>query len=205
MYHRLLPLLGLLSVLVTHAERNPIRLTHGPMLGHVESNSVRVWIRTSDPGEFLVHYGTSSEQLDQTAPGGKTRLENDNTGHVVVGNLLADTEYHYQVSVNNRPHGWPGKFRTLPSAASTRNPEYNPEGLFNFKFQIGSCANQNPLHGMGHRAPTYENLNRDWVDKVHFHIMNGDWLYEELRTYQPEAWRLVQGAEDYPLSVKVMP
>jgi alkaline phosphatase D len=205
MYHRLLLLLGLLSVLVVHAERNPIRLTHGPMLGHVESNSVRVWIRTSDPGEFVVHYGTSSDQLDQTASGGTTRIENDNTGHVVVGDLVPNTDYHYQVWVNNRPHGWPGQFRTLPSAASTRNPKYNPEGLFNFKFQIGSCANQNPLHGMGHRSPTYEHLNNDWASKVNFHIMNGDWLYEELREYPAEAWRLAQGLNGLPSSVATMP
>ncbi len=35
--------------------------------------------------------------------------------------------------------------------------------------------------------------------------MNGDWLYEELRDYPPEAWRLTQGVKDYPLPVQVMP
>ncbi len=87
-------------------------------------------------------------------------------------------------------------FVTLPSPDDTRNAKYNPKGLFNFRFQIGSCANQNPLHGVGHREPTYENLNRDWADKVHFHMMNGDWLYEELREYPPEAWRLTQGLDE---------
>src|SRR5439155_1131256 len=56
-----------------------------------------------------------------------------------------------------------------------------------------------------HRSPTYENLNRDWAGKLHFHIMNGDWLYEELRTYPPEAWRLVQGVDKLPKCVEVMP
>ncbi|MGE3779307.1 MAG: alkaline phosphatase D family protein, partial [Pirellulaceae bacterium] len=96
-------------------------------------------------------------------------------------------------------------FRTLPSADRTRNVPHNPKGLFNFRFEIGSCANQNPASGVGHRAPTYENLNRDWASKVHFHIMNGDWLYEELRGYPPEAWRLAHGAEQLPRSVQVMP
>lgn len=27
--------------------------------------------------------------------------------------------------------------------------------------------------------------------------MNGDWLYEELREYPPEAWRLIQGIVNY--------
>lgn len=35
--------------------------------------------------------------------------------------------------------------------------------------------------------------------------MNGDWLYEELREYPPEAWRLVQGVEKFPATVEVMP
>ncbi|MCA9032036.1 MAG: alkaline phosphatase D family protein, partial [Planctomycetaceae bacterium] len=187
------------------AERDPIWLTHGPMLGKPTAHSMRVWGRTSDPGEFEVHYGTSEETLDQVSKPAATLLAHDNTGFAELTDLKSDTRYHYQIWVNGRPHGLPGSFRTLPSAEDTREPKLNPEGLFNFRFEIGSCANQNPLHGVGHRLPTYENLNRDWADKVHFHIMNGDWLYEELREYPPEAWRLTQGVEEYPLSVQVMP
>jgi len=187
------------------ADRDPIWLTHGPMLGQPTATSMAVWGRTSDPGEFHVHYGTSTEQLDQLSKPATTELAHDNTGVAHLQNLKSDTRYHYQIQVNGRPHGLPGSFRTLPSADDTRNAEYNPEGLFNFRFQIGSCANQNPLHGGGHRATTYENLNNDWSEKVHFHIMNGDWLYEELREYSPEAWQIIQGAKDFPLAVKVMP
>jgi phosphodiesterase/alkaline phosphatase D-like protein len=197
--------LNILFVASASAERDPIRLTHGPMLGRAGAHSVAVWGRTSDPGEFTVHYGTDPDNLDQISQPGKTTLEHDNTGVAMLKDLKSDTRYHYQIWVNDRPHGLPGSFRTLPSPDDTRNAEYNPEGLFNFRFQIGSCANQNPLHGVGHREPTYENLNRDWADKVYFHIMNGDWLYEELREYPPEAWRLTQGVDKFPLSVQVMP
>jgi hypothetical protein len=34
------------------AQRDPIRLTHGPMLGRPTANSMAVWGRTSDAGEF---------------------------------------------------------------------------------------------------------------------------------------------------------
>lgn len=187
------------------SKRDPIRLTHGPMLGMPTSNSVRVWARTSEPGEFKVRFGTDPAQLGKISGVGATRIEHDNTGVLELTGLNADTRYHYQVWVNDRPHGLPGTFRTLPSTSGSRNPEHNPNGVFNFRFQIGSCANQNPLHGGGHRATTYEHLNRDWADKVHFHIMNGDWLYEELRTYPTEAWRLTQGVNELPLAVEVMP
>ncbi|MCA9046164.1 MAG: metallophosphoesterase family protein [Planctomycetaceae bacterium] len=195
----------LLTATTVQAERDPIWLTHGPMLGKPTAHSMRVWGRTSDPGEFEVHYGTSEERLDLVSKPATTLLAHDNTGFAELTDLKSDTRYHYQIWVNGRPHGLPGSFHTLPSAEDTREPKLNPDGLFNFRFEIGSCANQNPLHGMGHRLPTYENLNRDWAEKVHFHIMNGDWLYEELREYPPEAWRLTQDVEEYPLSVQVMP
>lgn len=195
----------LFSILSLGAARDPIRLTHGPMLGHPTAESVRVWGRTSDSGEFSVRYGVTEGKLSQISKSVTTRIENDNTGYVTLDGLKSDQRYYYQIQVNDRPHGMPGSFLTLPSAEKTRNAKYNPEGLFNFRFQIGSCANQNPVHGNGHRAKTYETLNRDWADKTHFHIMNGDWLYEELREYPAEAWRLRSGIDKIPPVVEHMP
>ena len=185
--------------------RDPIRLTHGPMLGMSTHESIRIWARTSEPGQFHVRYGTDARRLDAVSDAAETAIEHDNTGTLHLKGLQPDTRYHYQVWVNDRPHGLPGTFRTLPSWEASANAEHNPDGRFNFRFQIGSCANQNPLHGSGHRATTYEHLNRDWADKVHFHIMNGDWLYEELRTYPAEAWRLRQGLPALPMVTQVMP
>lgn len=188
-----------------HAERDPIRLTHGPMLGRPGAGSVTVWARTSDPGEFRVRYGLSESALDQESEAGVTRIEDDNTGTVTLAGLEGDRRYSYQVYLNDRPHGLPGSFLTLPDSEKVRNPEYNPRGLFNFRFQVGSCANQNPLHGNGHRLRTYENLNRDWAHRTHFHLMNGDWLYEELREHPVEAWRLENGVAKLPRGVELMP
>ncbi len=202
---RLSLILSALVCLTAHAERDPIRLTHGPMLGKPTATSMAVWGRTSDPGQFVVKYGLAPDRLDQASAPATTTIDHDNTGTAQLAGLKPDTRYHYQIYVADRPHGLPGSFLTLPSAELVRNAEHNPKGLFNFRFEAGSCANQNPLNGIGHRAPTYENLNRDWADKTHFHIMNGDWLYEELREYPAEAWRLEQGVEKLPRSVEVMP
>lgn len=175
------------------------------MLGNPTADSVRVWARTSDPDEFVVHYGLDPEALTERSQPAVTLLSNDNTGVAELKNLKSGQRYYYEVHVEGRPHGLPGSFLTLPSAEESRNPDYNPEGLFNFRFQLGSCANQNPRHGIGHRLPVYERLNRDWADKTHFHIMNGDWLYEELREHPVEAWRLRTAAEKLPRPVEVMP
>ena len=184
---------------------DPIRLTHGPMLGRPTDHSMLVWARTSEPGQFQVRYGKRKDHHARISKPGTTSIDHDNTGVVKLDDLESNTRYHYQVWVNGHAHGLPGSFVTLPSHDDVHHAVHNPNGLFNFRFQIGSCSNQNPLHGNGHRLPTYENLNRDWAKKVHFHIMNGDWLYEELRTYPPEAWRLAHGLKDYPEAVKVMP
>ena len=58
------PLVVTLLMSSLDAARDPIRLTHGPMLGHPTSSSVRVWARTSDPGEFQVLYGTEEAKLE---------------------------------------------------------------------------------------------------------------------------------------------
>lgn len=204
--HGLLVFLVLVTCAVpAFAQRDPIRLTHGPMLGQATARSMAVWGRTSDPGEFIVRYGTDPARLDQESKPATTALEHDNTGVAQLSGLKSDTRYHYEIWVNGRPHGFPASFRTLPTADDTRNAEHNPQGLFNFRFQIGSCANQNPLSSVGHSLPTYQTLNRDWADKVHFHIMNGDWLYEELRGYPVEAWRLTQGVEKVPKVVELLP
>jgi len=203
------PIVLLISCLSLSASaqdhRDPIRLTHGPMLGKPTTDSVLVWGRTSEEGEFVVKYGLAENTLDQTSQPATTKIGHDLTGFTQLSGLKGDTRYYYQIFVEGNPHGLPGSFLTLPSKKDSIHPEHNPEGLFNFRFEVGSCANQNPIHGIGHRAPVYENLNQDWADKTHFHIMNGDWLYEELRTYPAEAWRLTQGVNTLPPVVENAP
>src|SRR4051812_37802046 len=125
------------------AQRDPIRLTHEPMLGKPTAHSMTVWGRTSDAGQFTVHYGTNPERLNQISKPATTTIDHDNTGAAQLTDLNPDTPYYYEIWVNDRPHGLPGSFHTLPSADDARNEKYNPLGLFNFRFEIGSCANQN--------------------------------------------------------------
>src|SRR6056297_3316911 len=101
--------------------RDPIRLTHGPMLGQPTAHSMVVWGRTSEPGEFTVHYGTDPAKLAQVSQVGETSISDDNTGTVTLVDLQPDTRYHYQIWVNERPHGLPGSFLTLPSEETSRN------------------------------------------------------------------------------------
>ena len=60
--------------------RDPIRLTHGPMLGQPTATSMVVWARTSEAGTFTVHYGTQPDPLDQISAPATTANDDDNTG-----------------------------------------------------------------------------------------------------------------------------
>src|SRR5262245_50546722 len=114
------------------AQRDPLRLTHGPMLGKPTAHSMSVWGRTSEPGQFTVRYGTQADRLDQTSKPATTTIDHDNTGVAELTQLRSDTRYYYEIVVNGRPHGLPGSFHTLPTSKDTRNEPYNPKGLFNF-------------------------------------------------------------------------
>jgi alkaline phosphatase D len=182
-------------------------LSHGPMLGMVGGNSVRVWCRTSKPAEFEARLGPAPDRLELVSRPVATRFDEDLTGWVEVNGLQPDSVYHYRIFIGGLPQGLPGSFRTLPDAELTRNEEHNPRGLFNFKFEIGSCANQNPKNGIGHTLPLYDTMLRKLRGDVHFHIMNGDWLYEERRQHPPAAWLAENflGAEQAPAVLRHAP
>ena len=112
--------------------RDPIRLTHGPMLGKPTAHSVSVWGRTSDPGDFVVKYGTTADALTQTSPVTTTSIAHDNTGVAELIDLKADTRYHYQIFVLGNPHGLPGSFLTLPSVKGSINAEHHQK--------LGACT-----------------------------------------------------------------
>ena len=182
-------------------------MTHGPILGKPTASSMAVWARTSEPIEFEVRYGVSLDTLHGSAKASKTAWDHDCTGVVEITNLESSSRYHYQVFVNGLPQGQPGTFKTLPDSQKAKNAEYNPKGLYNLRFEFGSCANQNPEHGIGHSLPLYQTMNNRIADDIDFAIMNGDWLYEELREATPAAWLATNGLTEAqtPRSVSLMP
>ena len=164
------------------------QITHGPILGRLSSDGVGVWARTSRPGQFRVVYGPASNPAEQTTAAVTTQLAHDNTGWVHIQGLKANTKYFYRVAVGTENDSLGGSFRTLPRAAEYRDPELNPRGVFNFSFEFGCGNAQKPGHGGGYNAPAFKTMLEKLKDKIHFSILNGDWLYEDYRTYSPEQW-----------------
>jgi alkaline phosphatase D len=163
-------------------------VTHGPLVGKISEQSVRIWARTLRSGPFTVIYGTDPGQLLQESGPVTTVISQDNTGWVELTNLKPQTQYYYQISIAKIPSGPAGSFITLPSAKDHHEPTYNPKGLFNFRFQFGSCASQNPGGGINQSLPTWATMHRKLQGKALFSIMNGDFIYEEHRSMRVAEW-----------------
>ncbi|GIW78560.1 MAG: hypothetical protein KatS3mg105_0367 [Gemmatales bacterium] len=182
-------------------------ITHGPILGHVTSDSIRIWARTSKAGAFWIEFGENAERLDHKSHTVRTSVAHDNTGVVTLTGLKPRTTYYYKAVTKDQSDGPGGKFHTLPDPARLRDPRFNPRGLFNFKFEFACGNNQAPEHGNGPSLPTYDTLLKKVKDDVDFAILNGDWLYEDARDYPAANWRKQVGIafEQTPKVVRLAP
>lgn len=186
MKYLLLILIGIVSVLPVQSDNSfvDLKVTHGPMLGRPGPTTMSIWVRTNIPGEVSVRYGTEPLKQLMVSDYVDSIIENDNTAIVTLTNLYPDTLYYYTVD-----KGLGGTFKTLPQESDYVDEEHNPEGLFNFQFEFVSCVNQSWGNSMGPSMPIYDTLNEQVADKVHFAILNGDWLYEEDRDFPASAWK----------------
>jgi len=164
-------------------------ISHGPILGGITSDSVKVWIRTHEalPIEIKVSETLPFEDVASTM--GTTDPGKDFTGWVTISGLKANTRYYYAVLLRGEivdtrhaiDQPWPS-FRTLPDTSSYAH-EYNPHGLFNFSFSVGACQRQrspSDTYGVYADPPVFNTLWEEHRDRVAFHIINGDYTYEEL-------------------------
>ena len=187
--------LALLMATASAAELMPevaVYVSHGPVLGRLGADNVGVWARTAQPATFHVRYGTNERALDSRSATVATVLEHDNTAWVRLESLWPDTVYYYQVAVDT-VGGIDSDifhFRSLPSAEQ-KVGQLNPDGLFNFSFSAMSCAKQSPTMSQGARQ--HATLYRDAGDKVDFHLVLGDWIYEQDRRLEAPEW-LIESA-----------
>ena len=174
-------------------------LVQGPMLGRPAAKSVRVWVRTEEAMTFQIRYATRLP-LDADSPSveGQTSTAADNTGFVDVTGLRPFTRYYYGVVLKGgladtrvaHIDPWPS-FKTLPDGSSANDPVNNPRGLFNLSFSVCVGASQDPKRSGSQYTdpPAWDTLHRQHGDEVMFHVMDGDYTYEEIRDGTPEGIR----------------
>ena len=205
-YLPLLLVAALLTPLATSAQNVPwpdpvanhvipyqrFTITHGPVLGGIHTDSVRVWVRCSEATKFDVlastHIPFGDDSITVSA---EVNPGEDFTGTVDVTGLSANTVYYYAIRIGGEivdiraslDDPWPS-FRTLPDAKSFAH-RYNPEGKFNLSFSIGSCQRQRSpapgeAYGIYSNPPAFDRLWKDHRNDLAFHIVNGDYTYEEV-------------------------
>jgi len=199
---------GTISWSEARAQQNT-QITHGPILGRLGAHEIGIWARTHHPGTFQIRYGFQPDHMDNLSNPVTTRIENDNTGWIHIKNLKANTKYFYELNVegsNATMYNRSGSFRTLPNPDEMRDEKHNPKGLFNFSFEY-ACGNSQSGNGFGPALPTFRTMLDKIKDKINFAILNGDWLYEAKRDYQPESWLNQVGLskEQTPEIVKYAP
>jgi phosphodiesterase/alkaline phosphatase D-like protein len=163
-------------------------ITHGPVLGRMTSTSAVVWIRTREAMAFSIVAKETLPFDGAREIEGATFAAQDNTGWVELSRLKANTRYFYAVKLRGEivdiraevDQPWPS-FRTLPDEFSFRH-QYNPDGKFNFAFSIGACQRQKSptdTYGIYANPPAFNTLWKKHRNQLAFHIVNGDYTYEE--------------------------
>ena len=187
MYRRLAFALLLFSCVFTDdVFAQGVRISHGPMLGHVTSDSIWIWARTSSPGQFQIRYGAAPSRLDQVSALVTTTADRDNTGWLRLQGLRPNTRYYYR-PVTNRDTGEEGSFLTLPSPRNIEIRKPTPEAS-------STSASSSDRARIRSRAavqardcrPMGRCCGRSPI-KSRFSIMNGDWLYEDKREFTVDA------------------
>lgn len=112
-------------------------LVHGPMLGVMQADSVRVWVRTEQEADVEVRIFPEWDFAHPVATGqGRTRAADDFTGVVTVAGLAAGRQYGYRLFIAGRevPRQAEWTFRT-PAPAGARSA---------VRLAFGSCAQYTP-------------------------------------------------------------
>ncbi|MCC7165182.1 MAG: alkaline phosphatase D family protein [Anaerolineae bacterium] len=84
--------------------QNPAHLTHGPLAGGVTDTSANLWVRTNEGARVQIEYSAdASLQNAQTSAPQTTNVESDFTTIAQISNLAPQTEYFYNVRINDVP------------------------------------------------------------------------------------------------------
>jgi alkaline phosphatase D len=96
----------------------------------------------------------------------------------------------------------------LPNTSALRDKELNPRGLFNLQFEFACGNNQHPERSLGPTGPAFKTMLANLQDRIHFAILNGDWLYEDKREHTVAEWMKQvgeRGAKPSPRVVQLAP
>ena len=104
-------------------------ITHGPMIGGVTENSVRIYIRTNQPSGFILEYSTDSLFSTFESLNAATEASLDNSKIINLSSLNTFTDYYFRYRINGNVEGSIGHFKTFPAVGAAER----------LVFVTGSC------------------------------------------------------------------
>lgn len=143
-----------------------LKVTHGPLVGAVTSESAKILIRTDGPAEVRFDLDTVSNFTNPIAtPSAIAEPDSDFFVIIDVTGLASDTQYYYRAVINGTPQSDVRSFITFPSEGSVTD----------FTFAFGSCQQDadDPNSFIGRVFPLIAQ------DKPRFFLQLGDWTYPD--------------------------
>lgn len=162
-----LALIGFSSSPIT-AQSPPSVLKAGPMIGHTNSQSSRIWLQTKAPAAVSIKWRELTSKAHSKADkaawsqvSGSSQATLENTLTLSLTQLKAETRYEYQVFV--------GAERALPS--KTLSFKTQPKGReATVRIAFGSCANSQRFP----KQPIFEAIAKEQANAF---LFLGDAIY----------------------------
>lgn len=109
-------------------------LVAGPMVGHTDTHTSRIWVQTDEPAQVQVEYWEKGQQEIQRSVSAQTTDKTWLTAQIPLTGLRPGREYEYRVLLDGRPqlHDYPLEFRT---PTSWQPGQQAPD----FQILTGSC------------------------------------------------------------------
>ena len=114
--------------------RGTPRILQGPMLGHVDATSARVWMRLSHEAPAAIAYGRRPDLADaESSPAVRASAGRDRCVEVLIEDLEPGQTYYWRPLVEDEPDKY---LANLPPF-TLRTPAMNPDRV---RLAFGSCA-----------------------------------------------------------------
>ena len=156
------------------------RLMEGPMVGHVTSTSIVIWVRTSWPIPVSVEYDSSPNFTAPKRTQAVTPQDlNDMTAQIVVADLKPATTYYYRILIDGRLERYQDDLPLFPVKTA---PPDNWRGKFTVA--MGSCARvmQDPIQPVWRAIQDASPDLFFWLgDNIYADTLHADVFAEEYR------------------------
>ncbi|MCA9564869.1 MAG: fibronectin type III domain-containing protein, partial [Myxococcales bacterium] len=163
--------------------RDPSRgLDYGVTVGEMTSTTAQVWTHTGQTESSIeVHYGTSRENLNQTAFG-QSFASDGYTAQIPLSGLEPGTHYYYEVDLDDGlARSEIGQFRTAPT----------PGAAEGFTFLVSGDI-------MNRGSSLFDLFNLMAVEDADFYISMGDWPYADAAATLSGYWSIHKLVRDDP-------